>query len=60
MLLGEGKCGSGKMMKTIGLLIMEVEDPPGAFSRIGLYESHVKGTSRLWVGPEKRRVVKII
>lgn len=60
MLLGEGKSGSGKMMKTIGLLIMEVEHPQGAFSRIGLYESYVKGTSKLWVGREKRRIVKII
>lgn len=60
LLLGEGKSGSGKMMKTIGLLIMEVEDTPGALSRIGLYESSVKGTSKLWVGTEKRRVVKII
>jgi hypothetical protein len=60
LLLGEGKSGSGKMMKTIGMLIMEVEEPPGAFSRIGLYESNVKSTSKLWVGPEKRRIVKII
>ena len=60
MLLGEGKSGSGKQMKTIGLLIMEAQGTPGAYSRIGLYESYVKGTSKLWAGLEKRKVVKII
>jgi hypothetical protein len=53
MLLGEGKSGSGKQMKTIGLLVMEAQGTPDAYSRIGLYESYVKGTSKLWVGPEK-------
>jgi hypothetical protein len=60
MLLGEGKSGSGKQMKTIGLLVMEAQGTPDAYSRIGLYESYVKGTSKLWVGPEKRKIVKII
>jgi hypothetical protein len=58
MLLGEGQCGSGKMMKTVALLVESANDD--AFRRIGLYECSVKGASKLWMGANNRRQVKII
>ena len=58
MLLGEGQCGSGKMMKTVALLLESANDDN--FRRIGLYECSVRGTSKLWMGKNNRRLVKII
>jgi len=71
LLLGEGRYGVGKMMRTTALVIMqESGEDEDTFTRIGLWRSSVKGASKHWVRRDtdepgvkvhnKKRVVKII
>jgi hypothetical protein len=61
LLLGEGKFGAGKMMKTTALILMPVSgQADDTFQRIGLWESSIKGTSKLWASPKNKRSLRII
>jgi len=59
LLLGEGKSGSGKMMKTVALVMLRTKDTD-QFQRIGLWESTVKGASKIWVGGTNRKTIRLV
>ena len=70
-LLGEGKEGAGKMMRTTALVLMQASgEDEDTFTRIGLWKTSVKGASKLWIGNQgpkdggkirnNKRVIKII
>ncbi|KAG0649496.1 hypothetical protein D0Z07_4316 [Hyphodiscus hymeniophilus] len=60
MLLGEGRDGEGKMTRTVALILLPLIDRPETFQRVGIWESSVKASSKLWVGSKNRRKVIII
>jgi hypothetical protein len=53
MLLGEGRYGSGKASWTTALILMPFLDETESFKRVGLWNSSVRGQSKLWVGAKK-------